>query len=96
MHTFNHNHRVMDNESARAVATLERALIHDFNQYEPHVAGTIVRDAYASGDLSRGMIDYGQSVAFANEVMSVEAIFDQILDEAVDAVAAFKNRLVDP
>jgi len=94
MHTFNHNHRVMDNESSRAVAKLERELVYDFGQYEPHVSGTIVRDAYISGDLSRGMIDYGQGVVFANEVMSVEAIFDQILDEAVAAVATFKSRLL--
>ena len=94
MHTFNHNHRVMENESSRAVAKLERELVDDFGQYEPHVLGTIVRDAYTSGDLSRGMIDYGQGVVFANEVMSVEAIFDQILDEAVAAVATFKSRLV--
>lgn len=40
------------------------------------------------------MIDYGQGVVFANEVMSVEAIFDQILDEAVAAVATFKSRLL--
>jgi nitronate monooxygenase len=86
MKIFKHHHRVLDNESVRAVIELERQGVTDFAQYEPHVRGEIVRDAYATGDLSRGMIDYGQSVAFANEVKPVEAIFDEIIDDAIAAM----------
>jgi nitronate monooxygenase len=86
MQIFKHHHRVLDNESVRAVIELERQGVTDFAQYEPHVRGEIVRDAYATGDLSRGMIDYGQSVAFANEVKPVEAIFDEIIDDAIAAM----------
>lgn len=87
MQIFKHHHRVLDNESVRAVIELEQKGVTDFAQYEPHVRGEVVRDAYATGDLSRGMIDYGQSVAFADQVKPVEAIFDEIIDDAVGAMA---------
>jgi hypothetical protein len=41
--------------------------------------------ASASGDSSRGMIDMGPSGVFAREIKPVDAIFDEILDEAVGA-----------
>ena len=90
MQIFKRHHRVIDNESSRAVAELERQQVDDFERYAPHVTGEIVRDAYRSGDYSRGMIDYGQAVVFADQIKPVEAIFDQILDEAVAAVARLK------
>lgn len=89
MQIFRHNHRVIDNETSRAVLELERQQITDYEQYAPLVKGEIVRDAYRTGDFSRGMIDYGQSVVFANEIKPVEAIVDQILDEAVVAAKRF-------
>lgn len=80
---FKRHHRVLDNDSVKAVMELEEKKITDFAQYEPHVRGELVREAYATGDLSKGMIDYGQSVCFANEIKPVEAIFDELIDDAV-------------
>jgi nitronate monooxygenase len=85
MRSFRNNHRVLANDSTAAVLELERAGVTDFAAYAPHVAGTVTRDAYRSGDLSRGMIDYGQAVAFVDSVETTEAIFDTLLDDAVAA-----------
>ncbi len=80
------HHRVLDNDSARAVLALEEQKIIDFDAYRPHVNGTLTRTAYRSGDFSKGMIDYGPAVVFADGIKSTEAIFDEILDDAVKAL----------
>lgn len=85
MQVFRNHHRVLDNDAARAVAALEARKVEDFAAYAEHVRGTDTRHAYASGDLRRGMIDYGQSVCFAEKEQSVEAIFDEIIDDALAA-----------
>jgi len=85
MGSFRHHHRVLDNDTARAVAALEEAGETDFARYAPHVSGTLTRDAYASGNVTQGMIDYGPAAAFADRVQPVEAIFDAMLDDAVAA-----------
>lgn len=87
MKVFKNHHRVLDNETSRAVEQLEAEGIDDFALYEPHVSGRVVRQAYASGDASKGMIDMGPSGVFAREVKPVEAILDEIIDEAVAAAA---------
>jgi NADH:quinone reductase (non-electrogenic) len=85
MKTFRNHHRVLDNDTARAVEQLEHDGIADFAAYEPHVQGKVAREAYATGDVSRGMLDMGPSGVFAREIKPVDAIFDEILDEAVRA-----------
>jgi nitronate monooxygenase len=91
MKIFRNHHRVLSNDSTREVEALEAAGVEDFARYAPHVRGELARDAYRSGDLSRGMIDYGQAVAFANEVQSVEAIFDDLIDDAKTAISRLAN-----
>jgi nitronate monooxygenase len=80
------HHRVLDNDSAKAVLSLEEQKITDFEAYRPHVNGAVTRAAYRSGDVSKGMIDYGPATVFATQIKSVEAIFDEILDDAVLAM----------
>ena len=99
MQSFKGHHRVLDNDAARAVLALEGEGIRDFDRYADLVSGEAVREAYASGDFSRGMIDWGQATAFANEVKSVEEIFDEIIDDALAARArldAVTAGLADP
>jgi NADH:quinone reductase (non-electrogenic) len=79
------HHRVYNNESARAVLELDDRKVTDFEQYRPHVMGQLAKEAYRSGDPSKGMLDFGPSVVFADCVESVEAIFDRIIDDAVAA-----------
>ncbi|MEG1038781.1 MAG: nitronate monooxygenase [Pseudomonas sp.] len=80
------HHRVLNNDSAKAVAELDASGITDFEQYRPHVMGTLTTQAYQTGDSRLGMLDYGPAVVFADAVKSVEAIFDEILDDAVQAL----------
>lgn len=85
MKIFNNHHRVLDNETSRSVAALESEGVEDFNRYSQLTSGQLAKAAYASGDTRTGMLDIGPSAVFAREVQSVEAIFDEIIDEAVVA-----------
>ena len=91
MKIFRRHHRVLNNEGARAVADLETRGIADFEVYRPLVAGRVTRRAYETGDLSQGMIDLGPAGVFAREIKPVEAIFDQLIDEAASALARLEG-----
>ncbi len=86
MKIFRDNHRVFDNDTARAVAALEAEAVTDFEPYRPLVSGTVTREAYRSGDTSKGMLDLGPAAAFVRSVETVEAIIDGIVDEAQTAL----------
>jgi nitronate monooxygenase len=85
MASFNRHHRVLRNEAAEKVIEMEASGIKDIAAYADLVAGTQVRKAYETGDYSIGMLDYGQAVAFANEVKPVEAIYDELVDQLAEA-----------
>ena len=94
MKIFRDNHRVLDNEAARAVEALEARGVADYEPYRALVSGHSTRRAYETGNLAKGMIDLGPAAAFANEVKPVEAIIDQLIDEAcmsADRVAGARN-----
>ena len=78
MASFRDNHRVLDNDSARAVESLERAGVSDFESYREHVSGRVTRRAYETGDCSTGMIDLGPAAVFARKIKPAEAIIDAI------------------
>jgi len=80
------HHRVLNNESAQAVAALDAAGASDFELYRPHVMGSLTTQAYRTGESARGMLDYGPSIVFADAVKPVDAIFDEILDDAQQAL----------
>lgn len=94
MKIFRNNHRVLDNDAARAVEQLEADGATDFAHYEPLVAGARAREAYRTGDFSQGMIDMGPAGVFAREIKPVEAIFDEILDEAAATMARLSKTQV--
>jgi NADH:quinone reductase (non-electrogenic) len=89
MKIFRDNHRVLDNETARAVEALEVRGERDFETYRALINGRVTRRAYESGDVSEGMIDLGPAAVFAREIKPVEAIIDQLIDEAMQS----KDRL---
>ncbi len=89
MSIFNDNSRVLNNETSRKVLALEAQGIDDFERYRPLVQGTNQRQAYETGDWQMGTPSMGQSCAFANDIKSVEAIFDEILSDA----SAHRDRL---
>ena len=47
--------------------------------------GDLAKEAYRSGDSSKGMLDYGPAAVFADRIEPVEAIFDRMIDDAVAA-----------
>jgi NADH:quinone reductase (non-electrogenic) len=83
------HHRVLRNESAEAVMELDREQVTEFERFRPHVMGSLTHHAYVTGDTRKGMIDYGHAAVFADAVRTVEAIFDEIIDDAMLA----SNRL---
>lgn len=83
MGIFGDNNRVLDNRTARAVLELEAKGVKDFEQYRDLVRGPYQREAYVTGDWERGVLSLGQSCVFADRIAPVEAIFDEILAEAV-------------
>ena len=85
------HHRVYNNESARAVLELDDRKVTDFEQYRPHVMGTLTREAYRTGDPSKGMLDFGPAVVFADRVEPVETIFDRLLDDAAVAMTRLER-----
>ena len=91
MKTFRNNHRVLDNAAARDVERLEAEGIADFAAYAPLVSGGEAREAYRTGDFSRGMIDMGPAGVFARDIKPVEAIFDEILDEAAATLSRLSS-----
>jgi nitronate monooxygenase len=86
MKIFRDNHRIFDNDTARAVAALEADGVSDFERYRPLVSGKVTREAYRRGDTSKGMLDLGPAGAFVRSVETVEAIIDGIVDEAQAAL----------
>jgi NAD(P)H-dependent flavin oxidoreductase YrpB (nitropropane dioxygenase family) len=76
-------HRVLNNDSAKAAAELDRLGTTDFEAYRPYVMGDLARQAYRTGDWSQGMLDYGHAGIFADRVEPVEAIIDRIIDDAI-------------
>lgn len=85
MATFDRHHRVLKNEAAKRVLEMEAAGIKDFGAYAEIISGANVRKAYETGDYSMGMLDFGQAVSFANEIKPVEAIYDELIDQFVEA-----------
>ena len=51
-------------------------------------------DTYRTCDPSNGMLDLGPSVVFADHIEPVEAIFDRLIDDALEALARMQ-RLTD-
>jgi nitronate monooxygenase len=88
------HHRVYNNDSARAVLELDDRKVTDFEQYRPHVMGSLAREAYRTGDPSKGMLDFGPAVVFADRIEPVEAIFDRLLDDAVAALERLERATV--
>jgi NADH:quinone reductase (non-electrogenic) len=81
------HHRVFHNESARAVLELDDRRETDFEAYRAHVTGTLTRAAYATGDPSQGMLDFGHAAVFADRIEPVESIIDRLIDDAATAHA---------
>jgi NAD(P)H-dependent flavin oxidoreductase YrpB (nitropropane dioxygenase family) len=88
------HHRVFRNESAEQVMELDRQRVTDFEQFRPHVMGALAHESYTTGDMRKGMIDYGHAAIFAQAVEPVETIFDRMIDDAVAAAQRLNGLMV--
>lgn len=83
--------RTLRNETAETVARMEvenpeigiEALL-------PHVAGRIGRQAYETGDVSRGMLSAGQSLGLTGEIAPLAEIIGGLEEEALAALARLR------
>ncbi len=82
MATFRNTYRVLDNAHARRVAALEAEGVTDYEAYREMSAGVRQREAYETGDIERGLLSMGQSVAFADRIEPVAAILARLMHEA--------------
>jgi NADH:quinone reductase (non-electrogenic) len=96
MGTFHRNHRVLRNRASEKVAALEASGSNNYADYEALTAGEQTRQAYEDGDFARGMIDMGPAGAFADKVIPVEAIFDELIDDALQAISRVQSKIMSP
>ncbi|TFL18058.1 NAD(P)H-dependent flavin oxidoreductase [Jannaschia formosa] len=84
--------RTLANDTAREVATLERDDPEiGIERLMPLVAGTIGREAYRTGDVSRGMLSAGQSLGLADRIAPLAEITAQLEAEAARALARLRG-----
>jgi nitronate monooxygenase len=57
--------------------------------------GTLARQAYRTGDPSKGMLDFGPAVVFADTIEPVDRIFDRLIDDARAALARLHKLAAD-
>ncbi|WP_431283595.1 NAD(P)H-dependent flavin oxidoreductase [Humitalea sp. 24SJ18S-53] len=75
--------RVMDNATAREVRRREAAGAATHDAFADIIRGTESRDGcYRGGDPERGMLSLGAAAVFTEAVEPLEAIIDQLIDEA--------------
>jgi nitronate monooxygenase len=92
LQSLRNTYRALDNETARTVAALEGEGVTDHERYRPHVAGTLQKEAYTTGDWNKGLLSLGQAAAFATALEPVEAIVDRLIAEAQAAQASLNAR----
>ena len=83
--SFQNNHRVLANETAQLLASMEAERISEIDRYLPYMNGALTRRAYESGNMKEGLIDLGPAVTYVRALQTVEQIFDELLDDARSA-----------
>lgn len=86
MQSLRNTVRVLRNETTEAVAAIEARGEGTLETILPLMSGKIGREAYVSGDTSRGALAMGQALAFTNEIAPLADIVDALMEEARAAV----------
>jgi len=87
MHTVRNTIRTLRNETTEQVAQLEADNPQiGFEGLRPLVAGTIGRQAYRTGDVSRGMLSAGHALGLTDRIEPMRAIIDRLLAQSDAAV----------
>ncbi|MEM7710048.1 MAG: nitronate monooxygenase [Pseudomonadota bacterium] len=83
--------RTLANDTAREVAAMERDDPDiGIERLMPLVSGSIGRDAYQSGDVSRGMLSAGQSLGLTDRIAPLAEIVGDLEAEATRALARLR------
>jgi nitronate monooxygenase len=82
MQSVKNPYRCLTNESALAVAELERQYPGEYDRYKEHAKGAACREAYLTGNYEHGILSLGPSIAFSRKRETMEQLFDQLIDEA--------------
>lgn len=83
--------RALKNETTEAVRRLEAERPGDLAALMPHISGKVGRVAYETGDVSKGALSVGQSVAFADRIEPLADIVARIEAEATATLARLKG-----
>ncbi len=70
--------RILNNGTAEEVQAIERVHGGDLTRLMPHIAGSVGRLAYETGDTTKGALAIGQAVAFANRIEPLAAIVTRL------------------
>ncbi|SEN10703.1 NAD(P)H-dependent flavin oxidoreductase [Palleronia pelagia] len=91
MQTVRNTIRTLKNETTKEVARLERENPEGgIDQLMPLVKGTIGRQAYASGDVSWGMLSAGQALGLTDAIKPLAEIVAELEHEAEVALARLR------
>lgn len=91
MQSLRNTLRALKNETTEAVRRLEAERPGDLAALMPHISGKIGRVAYETGDVSKGALSVGQSVAFADRIEPLANIVARIEAEAQATLARLKR-----
>ena len=95
MHTVRNTIRTLRNDTTQIVARLEAETPDiGFEGLRPHVAGTVGRRAYETGDVSKGMLSAGHALGLTDRIEPMAAIVDRLASQA-DAAACRLGRAYD-
>lgn len=79
--------RALRNDTTEEVQRLEAENPGNLEQLMPHISGKVGRQAYETGDWSKGALSVGQAVAFADKTEPLAEIVKRIVQEAKQALA---------
>lgn len=83
--------RVLLNDTARQVQAIERAGATEHAAFGGLISGAVALErCYTEGDWRHGMVSLGPSIAFARRIEPLQAIVNDLVDEAVQAIAAVR------
>lgn len=89
--------RALATEKARLVEQLESEHGGDIDVLLPHIAGTVGRKAYETGDFEEAVLSCGQSVAFADKIEPLAAIVARLEEEARAALKRLEGlQIISP
>lgn len=79
--------RVLRNETAQQIEAIERSGAQSHRDFGDLISGLAARDhCYREGDWQHGMVSLGPAIAFAHRIEPLQAIVNDIVQEAKDSI----------